>query len=137
MSQRHRRENWTIYYDGRCGLCVFLVRLLAWADFFRQLAWVNFRDLERPPEGLTWEDLETAAYLQVSRTGPVGDMADGNTFKMYRGFYAFRMIALRLPLLLPLAPVAWLPGMGWLGERAYAWVAANRHHISRRCRLKA
>ena len=56
---------------------------------------------------------------------------------LYRGFYAFRMLALRLPPLLLVAPLLWLPGVNRLGEAAYEWVAANRFRISRRCRLKA
>ena len=36
---------------------------------------------------------------------------------------------------MPLAPLMWLPGMGALGSRVYAWVAANRRRIGFGCRV--
>ena len=129
-------RKWVIYYDGECGFCTLCVRVLKPCDFFRRVAWVPYQDLPEPPAGLTWEDLDQAAYLEVRTGGASGDEA-GSPTRLYRGYYAFRMLTLRLPPLFPLAMVAWLPGVNRLGERAYAWVAANRYRISRRCRLKA
>ena len=65
------------------------------------------------------EDLSRAAYL------------DAGNGRLYKGFHAFRMLALRLPPLLPLAPMLWLPGMGALGRVAYGWIAQNRYRFSR------
>ncbi|MDE2780538.1 MAG: DUF393 domain-containing protein [Chloroflexota bacterium] len=129
-------KKWVIYYDGECGFCTLCVRALKPCDFFRRVAWLPYQDLHGPPGGLTWDDLDRAAYLEVRKGGAAGREGDSAT-RLYRGFYAFRMLTLRLPPLFPLAIVAWLPGVDRLGERAYAWVAANRYRISRRCRLKA
>ena len=43
------------------------------------------------------------------------------------GFFAVRRLSLRLPLLWPIAPLVWVPGMGWLGQRAYDGVANRRY----------
>ena len=124
------------YYDGQCGFCTLSVRLLAFVDIFRQVTWTDFRGLPDAPSGLTWEDLDSAAYLEVKK--PAGQPAAAVEYpaRLYRGFYAFRMLSLRLLPIFPLAPLLWLPGVHRLGESAYAWIAANRYRISRRCRLK-
>lgn len=129
-------RKWVIYYDGECGFCTLCVRALKLGDFFRRVAWAPYQDLAEPPGGLTWEDFDAAAYLEVRKGGSAGDEG-GSTTRLYRGFYAFRMLTLRLPPLMPLALLLWLPGVDRVGVRAYGWVAANRYRISRRCRLKA
>ena len=135
MADVNDSRRWVLYYDGECGFCTLSVRMLALADFFRVVAWTAYQELQEPPPGLAWQDLDEAAYLEVRRGGAGDDFAEGR--RLHRGFYAFRMLTLRLPPLLPLAPLLWLPGVNRLGERAYAWIAANRYRISRRCRLKA
>ena len=136
MGKGQGNRRWTFYYDGDCGFCTLSVRLLALADFFRSVAWTAFQDLPEPPHGLTWEDLDAAAYLEVV-SGPDSAHDNGGRLRLYRGFYAVRMLSLRLPPLYPLVLFLWLPGVCRLGEAAYSWVAANRYRISRRCRLKA
>ncbi|MCI0830197.1 MAG: DUF393 domain-containing protein, partial [Chloroflexi bacterium] len=76
-----------------------------------------YQSLYAPPPGLTWDDLKRSAYL-VGRKG-----------RYYEGFYAFRMLIVRLPLLAPLAPVFWLPGISIIGAAAYRWVARNRYRF--------
>ena len=75
------------------------------------MRWRTYQSLAEPPDGLTWDDLDRAAYLHAE---------DG---RLFEGYYAFRALTVRMPLLMPLAPLAWLPGMGALGSRAYRWVA--------------
>ena len=105
----------TVYYDGDCALCVSLRKWLSRLDLFGRVRWVSFQSLDQPPAGLSWNDLESAAYLR------------SDDDRLYEGFYAFRALTWRLPLLMVLAPILWLPGVGWTGERVYGWVAANRH----------
>lgn len=126
---------WIFYYDGECGFCTLSVRVLAKADLFSRVTWAAFQELPEPPQGLTWEDLDAAAYLEVVHSVALPH-GTGKRSRWYRGFYAIRMLTLRLPPLFPLVPLLWLPGANKLGEAAYAWVAANRYRISARCRLK-
>lgn len=46
--------------------------------------------------------------------------------RLLSGFAALRWLAWRLPLLWPVAPFLYLPGMATLGQRLYLWVARNR-----------
>lgn len=89
------------------------------ADVFNKIEWVSSSSLEVLPEGLSWDDLKRAAFL---RTG---------NGRLYEGFYAFRMLSLRIIPLMPLTLVMWLPGAGKVGSAVYRWVARNRHHFAR------
>ncbi len=86
------------------------------------MTWTPFQSLEQPPPGLSWDDLDRAAYLDTGRG------------RLHRGYYAFRMLTLRLLPLLPLAPIFWFPGVVPAGVAAYGWIARNRYRISR-CRI--
>ena len=111
-----RRRRYTFYYDGECGFCTRVVRLLSAADLRRRVRWLAFQPLEALPGDLTLADLRREAYIQRD------DVLEG-------GFYSFRRLTLVLPPLWPMAPLIWLPGMHWLGEPAYAWVARNRTRL--------
>ncbi len=115
-------RRWVFYYDGDCGFCTRVARWLARLDLLRQVTWTPYQSLDQPPQDLSWEDLNQAAYLEHS-----------HRHRLYRGFYAFRRLTLWLPPLLPLAPLFWFPGVALAGRVLYRWVAANRQRISR-CR---
>ncbi len=112
------RHRWTFYYDGNCGFCTKVARLLSRIDNFRQVAWVPFQSLDEPPPGLSWEDLDCAAYLSTGKG------------RLHEGFHGFKMLTLRLLLLVPLAPLFWFPGINQLGVPVYRWIAKNRYRIS-------
>jgi hypothetical protein len=48
---------------------------------------------------------------------------------VYHGFAALRWLAWRLPLLWPVLPLLYLPGVPALGQRLYLWVARNRFRL--------
>ena len=109
----------TFYYDGGCGLCSWLVKWLGRMDFANGVDWVACQTLQSPPRGLSWDDLDQAAYLDAG----AGDLLPG--------FYAFREFTLRMFLLWPLVPLFWFPGVHLPGEALYRWVARNRYRLSR------
>lgn len=109
-----------LLYDGQCGFCrAGLARIQA-LDLFGALSARDLHAVEKPGDlhpALTREAcLRRMQYLEGGR--------------LYDGFHAFRRMALRLPMLYPLLPFLWLPGMGRLGRRAYDFVARNRHRIT-------
>ena len=113
-----KNESQVLIYDAVCRFCASLARWLSRADVFQRVTWTPYQSLEMPPPGLSWVDLERSAYLVG---GPKG--------RHIEGFHAFRMLTVRLPLLIPLAPIFWFPGMGVIGAAVYRWVARNRHRI--------
>src|SRR5918992_1697016 len=117
-----RKDKWVFYYDGDCGFCARGVRGLDRLDLRNSVTWTPYQFLESPPRGLTWDDLNAAAYL---------DTGEGH---LHRGFYAFRKLTLKVPLLTPLAPLFWLPGAHLPGVALYRWIARNRRRLSA-CRI--
>jgi hypothetical protein len=55
--------------------------------------------------------------------------------RLSEGFFFLRRLSLKMPLLMPLVPVLYLPGAGWVGQRVYDWVARRRFlfHSSKLC----
>lgn len=60
--------------------------------------------------------------------------ADG---EIHRGVCCFRFLGMRLPLLLPMALLLWIPGALQVAEPVYQWVSQNRHGLSRLFGCKA
>ena len=48
-----------------------------------------------------------------------------------RGAHCLRSVGLRLPLVVPVSLILWIPGVIGIAERLYAWVSRNRYLISR------
>jgi predicted DCC family thiol-disulfide oxidoreductase YuxK len=110
-------ERALVLYDGECRFCLASVRQLRRLDWFGRLAYGDARDeavRERAP-GVEAE----AALRRLHLLPPGGGEA-------LDGFFAFRWIAGRLPLLWLLWPWLWIPGAAPLGVRAYDAVARNR-----------
>lgn len=110
-----------ILFDGDCAFCRKSVALLRRFDWGRRLDYVNIRDPHNP-------------LLQVSSiaTAPLTEemhllTPDGT--RLYHGFTAFRWLAWRLPLLWPLAPWLYIPGVPTLGQNLYLWIARNRFRL--------
>jgi len=114
-----RRGRIQVLYDGLCSLCRRTVRLLACFDLFARLEFLDFRRVDLNSYNrtrklnLTSKDLEEEMYV-VSRGSA------------YRGFKAYRVIALALPAFWPLAPWLFLPGLSSLGALVYRFVARSR-----------
>ncbi|MCY4527837.1 MAG: DUF393 domain-containing protein [Chloroflexi bacterium] len=111
-------QTWTFYYDADCGMCTAVVRWLSRFDTRERITWTAIQSLETPPRGLSHADLERAAYLVC---------APGDN---HEGFFAFRKLLMKLPLLIPLGALMWIPGARFIGVPAYRWVARNRYRIS-------
>ena len=104
-----------LYYDGECGMCAVAARWAGRLDWLRRLESRGSMDEEARPLGMTSVDLDGAMQL-VS--------PNGETFS---GFHALRQVMLRLPLMWPVAPLAWAPGAALAGSWVYRWVAQHRN----------
>lgn len=110
-----------VLYDDECPLCVFQMRLLTWLDWFNVLALLPLTD----PRA-------RAAAPQIDREQLLEAMhcvaKDG---RIYRGARCIRFAGMRLPLFVPLALLLWVPGVIWIAEKVYAFIARNRKGLSR------
>lgn len=110
-----------VLYDGACPLCQRSVRILKRLDWLKKLHFQDARDTRRLPPCdqplVPKRLLEEMHVVTPDRT------------RAYAGFKAFRWMAWRLPLTWPLAPLQYIPGVPWLGNRVYLWVAKNRFKL--------
>jgi len=108
-----------VLYDGQCPLCNRTVRVLGFFDLFARLEFLDFRRLDLAEYNLlhkmalTIQDLDREMYV-ISRG------------QAYIGYYGYRVLALALPAIWPLSPLLFLPGVSWVGERVYGYIARNR-----------
>lgn len=111
-----------VLYDGDCPFCQRSVAILKKLDWLKKLEYQNARLVDQVPHTdppLDPEELLKEMHL-VPRAGrPV-----------YRGFKAFRWMAWRLPPLWIVAPFLYIPGVPWVGNKVYLWVARNRFKLT-------
>ena len=111
----------TVLYDDRCPMCTFQSRLLSRLDWFGRITLLPLSDPtahERAGQ-ISDEQLREAIHC----FDPTG--------RVFRGARALRHIGMRLPVMVPLALLLWVPGVILIAERVYRFVSRNRHMLSR------
>ncbi len=116
-----------VVYDGQCGFCGSALEKLEIMDLFGVIEGIDFnqvQDLRTIHPDLTKELAQSQLYLIDSQE------------KLYSGFFAFRNLSLKLPMMFVLIPVFYFPGMNLIGPFLYSVVAKNRHllHFGKTCR---
>jgi len=106
-----------VIYDGRCGFCVRALMVCRTLDVRGGLRFYDanaqMKIHSEFPE-LRDADFDNAMFaVDLDRS-------------VTRGFFAFRRVLWESPLMWPLLPLFYFPGMRWIGPRVYAWVAKNR-----------
>jgi predicted DCC family thiol-disulfide oxidoreductase YuxK len=111
----------TVLYDGECSLCTFQMKLLRWLDWGNRFALVPASDprVASIAPQLTERDLNEAIHC-VTPNGII-----------HRGARAIRFISMRLPIMVPLSLLLWIPGIILIAERVYALISQNRQWIGR------
>lgn len=107
-----------VLYDGDCPFCRRSVAILKRLDWLGRLHFQSARDVENlPPSHVPLDQKRMLDEMHVLTP---------DRQHAYAGYSAFRWIAWRLPLGIPVAPLLYLPGVPWLGNRVYLWIAKNR-----------
>jgi len=110
-----------VLFDGDCAFCLRSVRILRWLDWFHRLRTQNAHDTDHWPTA--------AEPLSLPKMLDEMHLVTPDRQRTHAGFSAFRWMAWRLPLTMPLAPLLYLPGFLWLGNRVYRWIAKNRYSL--------
>lgn len=110
-----------VLYDGDCAFCCKSVVLLKKLDWLKKLDYVNVRD-------------ESQAFLKETPVAGAPLLEQMHVLprhgqSLYAGYRAIRWLAWRLPLTWVAAPFLYLPGMTWVGQKLYLWIARNRFKI--------
>ena len=108
-----------VIFDGDCAFCQRSIRLGRRLDWLSRIEW-----LARLSPGV--QDRFPSLKANETQNRMVSIQPDG---RMHGGFYAVRDIALQLPLTCLFALLLYIPGVHWLGEPAYRWIAKNRHYL--------
>lgn len=97
------------------------MRLLTWLDWSGQLALRPISDPEARASapGVSHEDLQEALHV-VTRGG-----------RIFKGARGLRFAGMRLPLMIPVALLLWVPGVIFVAEKVYALISRNRLVLSR------
>lgn len=107
-------------YDGRCVMCQQSQRAV------RRLDWrskVETLDLHHPTVIERYPQLDKTALMGAIHT----ITPDG---RVLVGFFAMRYLTHFLPLMWPVLPLLYLPGMKWVGPALYGWIARRRYAIN-------
>jgi predicted DCC family thiol-disulfide oxidoreductase YuxK len=110
-----------VLFDGDCPFCQRSVAMLKKLDWLGRLAFQNCRDESH------WPPSERP--LVMSRLLEEMHVVTPDRRRTYAGYAAFRWIAWRLPLTWSVAPFLYIPGVPWLGNRVYLWVAKRRMNL--------
>ena len=110
-----------VLYDGQCPLCRKTTAILKRLDWLHLLTFHDCRDAAGIPSNTAGLEAERiVAEMHVLSAGRKSALS---------GFRAVRWIAGRVPLLWPLYPLLFIPGMPTIGQRIYLWVARNRFQL--------
>jgi predicted DCC family thiol-disulfide oxidoreductase YuxK len=110
-----------VLYDGMCPFCQRAVRLLKRLDWFKRLRYQDCRDTAHWPP--------CAAPLDLKRLLAEMHVVTPDRQRALAGYRAIRWMAWRLPLLVPVAPLLYVPGVPWLGNKLYLWIAKHRYDL--------
>lgn len=110
-----------VLFDGDCAFCQKTVGILKKLDWFKRLAFQNCRDVANIPTNTANLDAEQMLE-EMHLLTPTRD-------KAYAGFRAVRWIFGRLPLMWPAWPLMFIPGIPYVGQKIYLWIARNRFQL--------
>jgi len=129
-SQSQNQGQAQVIYDGHCQFCRTSINILLTMDLFGYLKPVNYHTIENVKTlhpNLTKE----LCHSQLHLIEPDGTLSGG--------FFIFRRLCFRLPMMYPFIFVFYFPGSGIVGPLVYRWVAKNRYlfHRAKVCRDNA
>ncbi len=111
------KKEMIVAYDGNCKLCGRTVRMLKFFDAFGRIRFVGILDEKalKEPE-LSGFDLNTLLTHMHAIVGK----------KYWKGFYAYRAISWRIPVLWLTLPFLYVWPITWFGRKIYQHVADSR-----------
>jgi predicted DCC family thiol-disulfide oxidoreductase YuxK len=115
------RNRGIVLFDGECPLCQRSIRIVRKLDWFHALDYQNARAVDQLPE--------SCVALNPERLLEEMHLLTPDRERAYAGFAAFRWMAWRLPLVAPFAAIFYVPGVPWIGNRVYRWIARNRFQL--------
>ena len=105
-----------IAYDNRCLFCINTKNKVDKWDKKKRLKWVGIDSFDYKKYNLKKEDLLEEMYL----------IADD---KIYKGYYTWKFISKKIPLLFPLYIISFIPGVDFIGDKIYKFISKHRYSL--------
>lgn len=105
-----------IIYDNHCLFCISYKNKIGKLDKRKKMEWVGIDKFNNKKYKLRKEDLFKEMHLVYKN-------------KVYKGYYAWKQIAKRIPLLVPLYAFSLIPGINFLGKKVYKIIAKHRYKL--------
>ncbi len=111
------KKEMIVAYDGNCKLCCRTVAILKFFDIFGRIRYVNALDQEalKQPELSSFDPKALLEHMHA--------IVDK---KSWKGFYAYRAISWRIPILWLALPFLYVWPIPWFGRKIYQHVADSR-----------
>ena len=125
QSNEARQAVLAVVYDGQCALCTQSVRLIQRLDRGAGRGRIEYVDAQdRTAVAARWPMLNLEAILGQIHVITANE-------RIYIGYAGVRQIAGQLSTTRWFAPLLGWPGINWLGDKVYRWVAAHRYLFNR------
>jgi len=116
-----RYDQGIVLYDGTCAFCRASVGLISRLDWLDRLSFQDATDRASWPK--------TTVSLEMTQLMDQMHLITPDRARSFAGFRAFRWMAGRLPLLWPVVPFMYIPGVPQLGQRVYMLIAKYRYNL--------
>lgn len=110
------REMLPLFYDGQCSFCLRSVELARRLDALRRIEFLNLH-----------EEAVASRFPDLDRGRGESEMLARSRGVWLGGYWAFRAMSWRLPLLWLAVPFLYFPPVVWVGDRLYKTIARRRH----------
>ena len=105
-----------IIYDSKCHFCINTKKFFERLDKNKKLRWGGIDSFDYKKYSLKKEDLLKEIHLIYDA-------------KVYKGYYAFKRISKKIPLLFVFYLFSLIPGIDFIGNKAYKIIAKHRYIV--------
>ncbi|MEK6868802.1 MAG: DUF393 domain-containing protein [Nanoarchaeota archaeon] len=105
-----------VAYDNTCQFCTSAKLDMEKIDRKKRLKWIGINKFDYKKYKLKKKDLLREMHL----------ISNG---KVYKGYYAWKQIAKKIPLMYPPYLISLIPGVDFIGDNVYKIIAKHRHKL--------
>jgi len=105
-----------IAYDNKCQFCISAKKDIDMIDKGKKLEWVGIDKFKYKKYKIKKKDLLEEMYLIDNK-------------QIYKGYYAWKQIAKKIPLMYPIHLITLIPGVDFIGDKVYRFISKYRYHL--------
>jgi len=105
-----------VVYDNACEFCISAKRDMEIIDRKKELKWAGISNFKYKKYKLKKQDLLEEMHFIDNK-------------KVYKGYYAWKQIGKKIPLMYPIYLISRLPWVDSIGNKVYKIIAKHRHKL--------